>query len=150
MKTELFERIVSLLDLDEKQTYAILDFGCGDGTLLSRIFESVASNSRPFGTDASETSIEKARLANCGIDFRSLKFTEALDYADEAFDIVVSVDTLECIPNKSALLAETARIVRPGGRVLFAHWDWDTQVYCSEHQDIVRRLVASFSDWQQG
>ena len=31
-----------------------------------------------------------------------------------------------------------------------AHWDWDTQVYSSDHKEVVRKLVAEFSDWQQG
>lgn len=149
MKTALFQRIVSLLDLDQDQSYTVLDFGCGNGELLSKISKAVAAHSRLLGTDASEAAIEQARLADSAADFECQKFTDALGYADEAFDIVVSVDTLECIPNKSALLAEVARVLRPGGRVLFAHWDWDTQVYCSQQKEVVRRLVAAFADWQQ-
>lgn len=149
MKTGLFQRIVSLLDLEPRQSYTVLDFGCGNGELLSRISKSVAPDSRLFGTDASEAAIEQARLADSTADFRCQKFTDSLGYADETFDIVVSVDTLECVQDKSALLAEVARILRPGGRVLFAHWDWDTQVYCSQQKDVVRRLVAAFADWQQ-
>ena len=32
---------------------------------------------------------------------------------------------------------------------IFAHWDWDTQVYNSEHKEIIRKFVAEFSDWKQ-
>ena len=44
---------------------------------------------------------------------------EALPFADESFDTVVATLVLCTIPDPAAALAETARVLRPGGRLLF-------------------------------
>jgi 2-polyprenyl-6-hydroxyphenyl methylase/3-demethylubiquinone-9 3-methyltransferase len=44
---------------------------------------------------------------------------EALPYADAAFDIVVCVDVLEHVQDLSKVLAEVARVLKPGGVFLF-------------------------------
>ena len=56
---------------------------------------------------------------------------------------------LICILDKTALVNEIHRVLKPGGKTLFAHWDWDTQVYNSSNKSIIRKFVAAFSDWQQ-
>ncbi len=33
--------------------------------------------------------------------------------------------------------------------MIFAHWDWDTQIYNSANKNIIRSFVVNFSDWQQ-
>jgi SAM-dependent methyltransferase len=42
-----------------------------------------------------------------------------LTYADESFDVVLSSDTLEHVPDFRAALRETRRVLRPGGRHIF-------------------------------
>lgn len=149
MKNALFEKIASLLDLDRNRNYKVLDVGCGHGDLLGRISDSIGHESYLLGIDEAEHSVESAKESYPNLEFRREKFTDSFSFNDNSFDIVVSVDTLECIPNKSALINEIHRVLAPGGKVLFAHWDWDTQVYNSTNIAIIRRLVAAFSDWQQ-
>jgi SAM-dependent methyltransferase len=150
VKDALFEKILSLLDLESEKRYDVLDLGCGCGDFLGRISNTVALESTLVGIDAMEKPIAHARELYPNIDFRHEKFIDSLSFPDACFDIVVSVDALECISNKSVLLAEVARILRPTGKTLFAHWDWDTQVYNSEHKESIRKFVAAFSDWKQG
>jgi len=128
----------------------ILDFGCGTGELLKKIYDTVSNCSKLIGIDSSAQSIEQAKNSYHGIDFVRDKFVDSFNFPDSFFDYVISVDTLECIQNKTALLNEIHRILKKEGQVLFSHWDWDTQVYCSEHKEIIRKFVAAFSDWQQG
>ena len=47
---------------------------------------------------------------------------EAIDLADESFDAVVCRFGLMLIPDQAAVLAETRRVLRPGGRCAFAVW----------------------------
>lgn len=146
----LHSHFVELLKLDKDQAYSILDFGCGAGDLLARLRDEVGPDSRLLGMDADEKSIAWAKHRFDEIVFEHEKFVDNFEYPDNSFDVVVSVDTLECIPDKVTLLREIARVLKPNGRLLIAHWDWDTQVYNSKHKDIVRRVVNSFADWQQG
>jgi len=149
MKEPLYEKIESLLDLDLNNSYKVLDIGCGRGELLGHLSRTIGSKSFLVGIDEIEDSIRSAKDNYPHIEFRREKFIDSLGFEDNSFDVVVSVDTLECIPNKTALLDEIFRILKPGGKVLFAHWDWDTQIYNSNNKAIVRNFVAAFSDWQQ-
>jgi len=149
MKNDLFEKIASLLDLDRNRNYKILDLGCGQGDLLGLLSSLVGPESYLVGIDDAEHFVESAKVSYPNLEFHREKFTDSLNYTDDSFDIVVSVDMLECIPNKSALINEVHRILTPGGKVVFAHWDWDTQVYNSANKAIIRKFVTAFSDWQQ-
>jgi SAM-dependent methyltransferase len=62
---------------------------------------------------------------------------------------VLSVNLLECIPDKQALLREVHRVLAPGGTVVFAHWDWDSQLIDGADKALVRRIVHAFGDWKQ-
>jgi SAM-dependent methyltransferase len=44
---------------------------------------------------------------------------ERLSYADAAFDLVLTSDTLEHVPDPARALGETRRVLRPGGRHVF-------------------------------
>ncbi|MEL7186330.1 MAG: methyltransferase domain-containing protein, partial [Pseudomonadota bacterium] len=146
----LHAKLIELLELDSQRAYWVLDFGCGTGELLARIAKSISNESHLVGLDASEESISWARQKHSGVEFQADKFIDTFDHPDASFDVIVSVDTLECVPDKEALLKEFVRLLKPKGRLLVAHWDWDTQVYHSAHKDVVRRVIASFADWQQG
>ena len=149
MKNALFEKIESLLELDRNRKYKVLDVGCGQGDLLGRLSSSIESGSYLVGIDEAENLVENAKETYPSFEFHREKFTDSLSFNDDSFDIVVSVDTLECIPNKSALINEIHRVLTPGGKVVFTHWDWDTQVYNSANKSIIRKFVVAFSDWQQ-
>ena len=56
---------------------------------------------------------------------------------------------LECLPDPDALVAEAARILRPGGRLVLAHTDYDTLVFTSDDLGLTRRLVHAYCDTQR-
>jgi len=149
VKTDLVDTMLSLLNLEPTVEYAILDFGCGTGEFLGRVAGRISHRSPLVGTDAMERPILQARSTYGSIQFRREKFVDSFSFPTATFDIVASTDALECVPNKAALLSEVSRILKPGGRVAFAHWDWDTQVYNSAHKEPMRNLIAAFSDWKQ-
>jgi hypothetical protein len=47
------------------------------------------------------------------------------------------------------LVAEAARVLRPGGRLVLAHTDHDTLVFASDDLELTRRLVHAYCDTQQ-
>ncbi len=151
MKEELNSKIINILEVDDESTYTVLDFGCGKGALLNALRNKLNKNSKLIGTNALEKDQEKA-LQNFGdkdIEFVFSKFTNRLDFPDKYFDIIVSVDALECIPDKISFVNEIHRVLKPNGQLLIAHWDWDTQVYFTKHKTLMRKIIHEYADWQQ-
>lgn len=72
-----------------------------------------------------------------------------MPFGDGEFDRVLSVNLLETIPEKNALLAEVHRVLRGEGRIVFAHYDWDSQLLDGDDKALVRKVVHAFSDWKQ-
>lgn len=149
MKTELFRRIIDNLSLEKKSEYKILDIGCGSGSLLKLIRNNVNEKSILIGTNSSEKEHSKTQINNEGIDFKLSKFVDRLDFKDAYFDIILSVDALECISDKKSMVKEISRVLKPNGQIVIAHWDWDTQVYHSSQKNLVRNIIHKFSDWEQ-
>ena len=137
---------------DWHQANAVLDIGCGDGGDLRRIAALTPEAARLVGIDASAKAIETARAETVGdprFAWHEADVSSGLPFTDGAFDAVFSLNLLECAPDKAALLAKMARVLRPGGAVVCAHWDWDTQTLDGTDKALVRRIVSAFSDWQQ-
>lgn len=149
MKTLLFEKALELLGLSPDREYRVLDFGCGTGEFLGTLSDALGSGSRLVGYDAMEKSVAIARARYRSADFMCGRFVKELPFPEASFDVLVTIDTLECIKDKGALLTEIHRVLRPGGQVLAMHWDWDTQTYNIPNRALARKAAAAFSDWQQ-
>ena len=148
-KTPLFEKVLAILNLASDGEYRVLDFGCGTGDFLGLLSQRVNDKCELFGLDAMERSIEQARSRNSGITFVCEHFTNKLSFPDDWFDTIVTIDALECIKDKSALIDEFHRTLKPGGKMLAAHWDCDTQTYDTDRKDIARKAMIAYSDWKQ-
>ena len=134
------------------QADAVLDIGCGDGGDLRHLGALASEAARLVGVDSSAKAIEAARAATAGdprFAWHLHDVSSDLPFADGAFGALFSLNLLECVPDKAALLAEMGRVLRPGGSIICAHWDWDTQTVGGTDKALVRRIVSAFSDWQQ-
>lgn len=97
---------------------AILDYGCGTGEIARGLAEAEYQVS---AVDISSGMVEQAR-SRPGADkvrFHLLTDPPRLPFEDGAFDAVASSSVLEYVPDPLPLLAELARVVKSGGRVLF-------------------------------
>ncbi len=145
----VFEHVLSMLNLSPDCVHSILDFGCGPGDFLGLVSKNAGAKAKLFGIDASDHFIRAAKEKYSNIEFVCEKIDDKLDFPDAAFDRIVTIDVMECIRNKGALINEFHRILKPGGKVLAAHWDWDTMLYNTENKQIERKAVAAFSGWKQ-
>jgi 2-polyprenyl-6-hydroxyphenyl methylase/3-demethylubiquinone-9 3-methyltransferase len=97
----------------------VLDLGCAGGFMAEAID---ARGAAVTGIDPAARAIDAAR-AHAAQTGREIAYDtgvgEALPYEDAAFDIVVCVDVLEHVADLAQVLAETARVLRPGGLFLF-------------------------------
>jgi len=95
-----------------------LELGCGTGVFLERVARSGASL---HGLDLSEDLLEKARARVAGLGNVVLDRgnAEALPYPEGHFDAVYGSSILHHL-DLDAALAEAHRVLRHGGRVVFA------------------------------
>jgi 2-polyprenyl-6-hydroxyphenyl methylase / 3-demethylubiquinone-9 3-methyltransferase len=95
----------------------VLEVGCGGGLLA----EEFARLGWPVvGLDPSVPSIEVARAHAGNLPITYLVGRgEHLPFADAAFDVVYCCDVLEHVADLPRVIAETARVLRPGGLYLF-------------------------------
>jgi 2-polyprenyl-3-methyl-5-hydroxy-6-metoxy-1,4-benzoquinol methylase len=92
----------------------VLELGCGSGQLASVLCKQGASM---IASDIAQTAIDHARKLHPEVDFRTHS-AEALPYEDGSFDIVMSFDVLEHLPNVDQHLREVRRVLKPGGHYL--------------------------------
>ncbi|MEQ6884638.1 bifunctional 2-polyprenyl-6-hydroxyphenol methylase/3-demethylubiquinol 3-O-methyltransferase UbiG [Salicola sp. Rm-C-2C1-2] len=104
------------IDWADKQ---VLDLGCAGGFMAEALANRGA---RVTGIDPAAQAIAAAR-AHARASGHDIAYDvgvgEALPHADESFDAVVCVDVLEHVGDLEKVLTEVARVLRPGGLLLF-------------------------------
>jgi len=93
----------------------VLDVGCGEGVLLSRLPD--FAYSKYVGIDVSETAIAAARELAKGP--RNLLVTDCDGYTpEEQLDVIVFNEVLYCLRDPLAVVQRYTRSLRAGGVVL--------------------------------
>ncbi len=94
---------------------AVLDYGCGDGLMTSRVPRHFP-RAAVYGIDPSSKSVERARQRYPGITFACVQ-ESALPFADDSLDLVFASGVFHHIPfaEHRALLVEMFRVLKPGG-----------------------------------
>src|SRR5439155_6970200 len=106
------------------QPLRVLDVGCGTGHLLNMLGAALPVEAKLFGVDLSPHYIARAReIVPRDLDVSLVcDNAEKLPFVDESFDAVTNVFLLHEVPGevRARVLAEMARVVRPGGLVVVA------------------------------
>jgi ubiquinone/menaquinone biosynthesis C-methylase UbiE len=102
---------------------AVLDVGCGTGSLAIAAKQQLGTTSTVCAIDASDQMIERARkkARNAGLDITITQgVAQTLRFDDSRFDLVLSTRMLHHLPRKGRLecAREMRRVLRPGGRAL--------------------------------
>lgn len=104
----------------------VLELAAGQGDVGFAVAGSLGESGRLITSDFSAAMLEIARrrggeLGLTNVEYRELD-AEDLDLADDSVDGVVCRWGYMLMPNPSLALAETRRVLRPGGRLAFAVW----------------------------
>jgi SAM-dependent methyltransferase len=93
----------------------VMDIACGTG-YGAAILLAQPGVSEYIGIDTSEASIAYAQLHQvAGARFALGSATELLEFEDESFDTIVSLETLEHLPCPELAMAEFRRLLAPAG-----------------------------------
>lgn len=107
------QRAAELLALPGAQTAEqFLEVGCWDG-MAGLALQSAGK--KAIGIDARSEGFDQ-RALDAGVDLRQMD-AEALELADASVDVAFSFNAFEHFPHPDRVLAELARVVRPGGLV---------------------------------
>ncbi len=99
----------------------VLDLGCGSGELLAHLRD--ARNCSGYGVEIADANV--LACVQRGVNVIQLNLEEGLAmFADQSFDVVLQLDTMQHLRNTEKMLRETARVGRVGivSFPNFAHW----------------------------
>ncbi|GLS15330.1 MULTISPECIES: methionine biosynthesis protein MetW [Hydrogenophaga] len=99
----------------------VLDLGCGDGALMAHLRDTRQCTG--YGVEIDDTKVQACLRR--GVSVLQLNLEAGLTmFGDDAFDVVLQIDTLQHLRNAETMLRETARVGRIGIVAFpnFAHW----------------------------
>ena len=126
----------------------LLDVGCGPGFLSARLATAIAPG-HLHGIDIEPSQIELARAVahEREIDNATYVVADAIDlpFADNSFDVVHFAGVLLFTPDIASALAESRRVLKPGGIVACREMMVDS---CYTHPElgVMRRAWEIFAD----
>jgi SAM-dependent methyltransferase len=99
----------------------VLDLGSGAGFDALQAAQMVGPTGQVIGIDMTPAMLDKARdnaalLGLANAEFRE-GFLETLPVADGIVDLIISNGVVNLCPDKSTVLAEAYRVLKPGGRM---------------------------------
>lgn len=130
-----FGYALDVLERERQSEYGplrALDIGCGGGLLAE---EFARAGCQVTGTDPSVPSIHVAHshALQSGLDIEYVVARgEAIPFEDASFDLVYCCDVLEHVDDLGMVIAETARVLKPGG----------IYIYDTINRTVVSRFVA--------
>ena len=98
-----------------------LDVGCGGGILTEAL---AIAGADALGSDLATASIEVAKQhaeeAGLKVDYRVVSAEVLAEQQAESFDLVCCLEMLEHVPDPAETIEAIARLVKPGGDVVFS------------------------------
>jgi arsenite methyltransferase len=142
------QRTEVLALLDARPGERVLDLGSGPGFLVASLADAVGVAGAVHGLDPSPAMNGLARELTA--DRPTVRIDDgdalALPYSDGSFDVVVSTQVYEYVPDIPRAFAELRRVVRAGGRVLVMDTDWDSVVWHVADRERHRRIMRAWDE----
>lgn len=128
----------------------VLDLGCGTGRDSFLCAKLVGETGHVYGLDMTEEQLEVARrhresqcrdfgFAEPNIDFvhGCMENLDALGFADDSIDVVISNCVINLAPDKERVFSEILRVLKPGGELLFSDVFSDRRLPAAWREDPV-------------
>jgi ubiquinone/menaquinone biosynthesis C-methylase UbiE len=119
----------------------VLDVACGPGFLTLAF---AATCGEAVGIDATESWLGRARAEAARRGLANVRFeagdATALPFPDAGFDVVACRAAFHHLPEPARVLAEMARVARPGGRLVIADMLGSEEPARAARHDAIERL----------
>lgn len=110
--------------VDAKAGESVLDLGCGAGLDLYLYSQKVGPKGKLYGLDLSQAMLDKASQNLSELGVTNVEWLNAsadnIPLSDNSLDLVTANGIYNLSPDKDAVMREVARVLRPGGRTIFA------------------------------
>jgi SAM-dependent methyltransferase len=132
----------------------VLDLGCGHGASLGALLNAVGAAGTVFGFDRLTNAFDKiarqhSENSQCGRLVLLSGDVLDLPFSNETFDAVLCQNVVECVHDRQALVAQAKRVLKPGGRLLLGHHDYDGIMIAGSDRELTQRLVQGYADHKQ-
>jgi SAM-dependent methyltransferase len=129
--------------VDAKPGESLLDLGCGAGLDLYLYAQKIGPAGKLFGLDLAQPMLDKARGNLAAVGISNVEWLNAsaddIPLRANSVDLVTANGIYNLSPDKNAVMREVARVLKPGGRTVFAEI-----VLTRELPHEIRREIA---DW---
>jgi SAM-dependent methyltransferase len=140
---ELAGKLLAAAGVEQGQR--VLDVGCGPGS-VSRALADLVGADQVAAIDPSRAFVEACRARVPGADVR-VGEAENLPWDDDTFDATLSQLVLNFMSDAPAAVAEMRRVVKPGGTIAAATWDYaEGMTFLRRFWDAARSLGPADRD----
>ena len=128
----------------------VLELGCGQAYTLAAAADRAAELTL-VGLDSDVESLAEARgvlaaAPAAAIVLAAADLARPLPLAPASVDRLICHNVLEQLPDPPAVLADAARVLRPGGLSVWSHTDFESAVFSGGDIDLTRRVVRAYAD----
>jgi cyclopropane fatty-acyl-phospholipid synthase-like methyltransferase len=121
LTTEELDKFLEWLGLSPAEV--LLDVGCGAGGPALRA--AAIAGCSVIGIDVHEDAIAAAKLLSTKrgladrVNFQTADAAKVLPFPDANFDAIICIDAVNHLSERPRVISEWARLLKPGGRLLF-------------------------------
>ena len=125
---------------------ALLDVGCGPGTITMDLADRIGPNGRMTALERTDDALdlaraEAARRATTNVDF-AVGDVQALDLPNDTFDVVHAHQVLQHVDEPVRAMQEMRRVCRPGGIVAVRDSDYGAFTWYPEVRGLDQWLAV--------
>ncbi|MDB5340047.1 MAG: SAM-dependent methyltransferase [Planctomycetaceae bacterium] len=126
----------------------VLDVACGRGK-SSFMVQALHPQTTVIGIDLLDRNVQVARTLFDQVGSLSYRVGNAmdLDFPDASFDRVMCLEAAFHFPDRQRFLRESARVLRPGGRLVIVDFAWNSDAERIHRDDPETRIVREIWQW---
>lgn len=147
LQRSLAYRSIGLMEVREAQK--VLDIACGRG-MTSYMIRRMHPSSNVTGLDLLPENIQIGRNlfgSQPGLEYTQGDATN-LPFPDGSYDRIHCLEAAFHFPNRDRFLAESARVLRAGGRMVVIDFVWGKEAYREKRMSPAGKVVREIWQWE--